>query len=287
MAQVDIGKIKIVWKGPWNSGTAYTVDDAVSHSGNSYICIQAGTNQNPSSATAYWQIMASAGTNGTDADLLNISGTVQGDIYYNNGSAIARLAPGTASQVLKTGGAGANPSWGTLSSDYVKLASNYATGINNSNNISIDGYFTSDYKIYKLYATSRMQNNWLKFRLNQNGSAQTNTWYRYTGVYNRVQSGNNQTGNINGWNNDYFVSHSYWTASTDVGACGEYTIFDPLSTTTRCKLHWKGAEQDASWWYNHHHTGYLNDAGAVTGLTFFPNGGDFTDFGWSLYGLKA
>ena len=31
MAQVDIGKIKIVWKGPWNSGTAYTVDDAVSH----------------------------------------------------------------------------------------------------------------------------------------------------------------------------------------------------------------------------------------------------------------
>ena len=112
MAQVDIGKIKIVWKGPWNSGTSYTVDDAVSHSGNSYICIQAGTNQNPSSATAYWQIMVSAGTNGADADLLNISGTVQGDIYYNNGSAIARLAPGVANQVLKTGGASANPSWG-------------------------------------------------------------------------------------------------------------------------------------------------------------------------------
>lgn len=105
MAQVDIGKIKIVWKGPWNSGTAYTVDDAVSHGGNSYICIQAGTGQNPSSATAYWQSMAQG------ADLINISGTAQGDVYYNNGSAIARLAPGTSGHVLTTGGSGANPSW--------------------------------------------------------------------------------------------------------------------------------------------------------------------------------
>ena len=111
MAQVDIGKIKIVWKGAWNSSTAYTVDDAVSHSGNSYICIQAGTNQNPSSATAYWQIMASAGTNGTDADLLNIASTAQGDIYFNNGSAIARLAPGTSGYYLKTQGGSSNPVW--------------------------------------------------------------------------------------------------------------------------------------------------------------------------------
>ena len=111
MAQVDIGKIKIVWKGPWNSSTAYTVDDAVSHSGSSYICIQAGTNQNPSTATAYWQQMAGKGT---DADLINISGTAQGDIYYNNGSAIARLAAGTSGQALVTQGTGANPIWSTV-----------------------------------------------------------------------------------------------------------------------------------------------------------------------------
>ena len=114
MAQVDIGKIKIVWKGAWNSSTAYTVDDAVSHSGSSYICIQAGTNQNPSTATAYWQQMASKGT---DADLINISGTAQGDIYYNNGSAIARLGAGTSGQFLKTQGTGANPTWGDLSAE--------------------------------------------------------------------------------------------------------------------------------------------------------------------------
>jgi hypothetical protein len=50
---------------------------------------------------------------GTDADLLNISSTAQGDIYYNNGGAIARLGAGTAGQALLSGGAGANPSWGS------------------------------------------------------------------------------------------------------------------------------------------------------------------------------
>lgn len=36
---------------------------------------------------------------------------VQGDIIYYNGSAWARLAPGTSGQYLKTGGSGANPAW--------------------------------------------------------------------------------------------------------------------------------------------------------------------------------
>jgi hypothetical protein len=36
---------------------------------------------------------------------------VQGDIVYYNGAAWANLAPGTAGNVLTTGGAGANPSW--------------------------------------------------------------------------------------------------------------------------------------------------------------------------------
>jgi len=38
--------------------------------------------------------------------------TTQGDIVYFNGTALARLPAGTAGKVLKTGGAGANPSWG-------------------------------------------------------------------------------------------------------------------------------------------------------------------------------
>ena len=68
--------------------------------------------------------MSQKGTDGIDADLLSISGTAQGDIYYNNGSAIARLAPGTNGQALLTGGTGANPSWGDVVSKVLSVSQN-------------------------------------------------------------------------------------------------------------------------------------------------------------------
>ena len=110
MATIDLGNIKFRWRGAYNGSTAYVVDDVVESSGSSYVCILASTGNAPTNTT-YWQQMSAAGTDGTDADLINISGTVQGDIYYNNGSAIARLSAGTSGQFLKTLGTGANPAW--------------------------------------------------------------------------------------------------------------------------------------------------------------------------------
>ena len=150
MATVNIGNIKLNWKGAYNGSTAYAIDDVVSYNGSSYVCIQASTGNLPT-VTAYWEQMSAKGV---DADLINITGTVQGDLYYNNGSAIARLAPGTANQVLKTGGSGANPSWGTLSSDYVKLAAAETTS--NHSTIDVYGYFDdSTYRAYKLITQHR------------------------------------------------------------------------------------------------------------------------------------
>jgi hypothetical protein len=107
MATIDLGRIKFKWQGAYNGATAYVVDDVVESGGNSYVCIAASTGNTPPNAT-YWELMSQKGV---DADLFNISGTVQGDIYYNNGSAIARLAPGTSGQLLQSGGTGANVSW--------------------------------------------------------------------------------------------------------------------------------------------------------------------------------
>ena len=98
MATVTLGNIKFNWKGAWNSGTAYVIDDVVSLSGSSYVSIQAGTNQNPASASAYWQQMSAAGTNGTD---LTTTLTTQGDILFRDGSGLQRLAIGTANQELR------------------------------------------------------------------------------------------------------------------------------------------------------------------------------------------
>ena len=118
MAQIDIGKLKPTWKSAYNNSTAYVVDDMVSYQNQSYICKLASTGNVPTNTT-YWDLIAAKGSDGTDADLAAISGTVQGDLYYNNGSAIARLAPGTNGQVLQTGGASANPSWTTVSTEVV------------------------------------------------------------------------------------------------------------------------------------------------------------------------
>lgn len=54
---------KIIWQGPWNSGTTYAVNDAVSIAGSSYISILGSTNITPPNVT-YWEILAEKGTPG-------------------------------------------------------------------------------------------------------------------------------------------------------------------------------------------------------------------------------
>ena len=66
MATVNLGAIRYNWKGAWNNSTNYVINDVVSNSGNSYICIQAHSNQAVGNATAYWNIMSSAGTYGSN-----------------------------------------------------------------------------------------------------------------------------------------------------------------------------------------------------------------------------
>jgi len=51
-------------QGAWSSATAYVANDVVSYNGSSYIAIQASTNQNPASATAYWMVSANKGDTG-------------------------------------------------------------------------------------------------------------------------------------------------------------------------------------------------------------------------------
>ena len=65
MATIDLGKIKLVWKGTYNSSTAYTVDDLVEFTDSgvtsAYICVANSTGNAPSSsgsAHASWNYLA-------------------------------------------------------------------------------------------------------------------------------------------------------------------------------------------------------------------------------------
>jgi len=115
MATINLGAIKFNWKGAYNSGTSYAVDDVVSSGGNSYVCIQAHTTaQAVGDATAYWNIMSAKGTNGTNGtngtDLTSTL-TTRGDIVFKGASALTRLPKGSTGQVLKQGAN--DPEWGT------------------------------------------------------------------------------------------------------------------------------------------------------------------------------
>ena len=81
MATVNLGNIKFNWKGTYNAGTAYAIDDVVSYNGSSYVCIAATTGNLPT-VTAKWDVMSSAGTNGTNGTDVGTTITTQGDILY-------------------------------------------------------------------------------------------------------------------------------------------------------------------------------------------------------------
>jgi len=100
---VNLGKIRINWRGPWVTGTAYTINDAVSFGGSSYVCVIAHTGGTWATdlAAVNWQIMSQGSS----------SNTTPGDITYYGASSNTRLPIGTAGQVLTVGTSG-YPQWG-------------------------------------------------------------------------------------------------------------------------------------------------------------------------------
>ena len=79
------------WRGAWNSGTAYAVNDGVSYSGSSYICTTAHTNSAPPSAN--WNTLASKGTDGSG------TGDVVGPASVTDGR--VAVFDGTTGKLLK------------------------------------------------------------------------------------------------------------------------------------------------------------------------------------------
>ncbi len=102
MATIDLGKIKMVWRGTYAGGTAYVPDDVVQYTDgtatSSYICTTASTGNAPSSSGTVhgsWAYLAK----GQNASPL----TTRGDIIYRDASADQRLPKGTTGHYLRQG----------------------------------------------------------------------------------------------------------------------------------------------------------------------------------------
>ena len=300
MATINLGNIKFNWQGAYAGGTAYAIDDVVSYNGSSYICKLASTGNLPTNTT-YWDQMSSAGTNGTD---LTSTLTTQGDLVYRDGSGLQRLGAGTAGQVLQTGGAGANPSWTTMSSDVVKLSSNIISG--NPNYIIIDGYYDDTvYSHYKLvgagltYSVLSAGAPMLRYMYDNSGTPTEISVGNYLGHY-RWDRYDGTGGVYNGGNNGHYNStqidfgYDNWALWSDFESTHafEVTIWQPQSTTFKKKIqYWittdngSGGSQILS-----HGSAILNDYTntAITGIKLLNNQNNsyYTGGTVTLYGYK-
>ena len=106
MPTIDLGKIKLKWRGTWSNGGAYTIDDVVEYTDgsvtSSYIAVATSTNQAPSTGgsanSSYWNYLAKGQATSPT--------TTQGDLIVRGASADERLAIGAAGKVLKVNSSG-------------------------------------------------------------------------------------------------------------------------------------------------------------------------------------
>ena len=89
-SEIDVGKIKLVWRGTYNGSTSYEVDDLVVHNDgsttSSYINVANSTGETPSTTgtlnSTYWNKFAEGAS-------ASSSGTIDGEVQFRQGVGFA------------------------------------------------------------------------------------------------------------------------------------------------------------------------------------------------------
>jgi len=176
-------------------------------------------------------------------------------------------------------------SFSSVSSDYVLLATTTASS---SASVSFDGYFSSTYDNYIIYAydvypaTNNVE--W-RMRFRRSNSDVTASNYAQSVL-------NHQTGGYDGQvttgasSFNVFFGGNVGNTSTD-NNCRVITIFNPLSTTTHKAMNYYGwgKRYDGNI-FTTSSSGQLSDATtALSGVSFYMSSGNLTGK-FKLYGIK-
>ena len=139
MATIDLGKVKLVWRGTYSGSFNYVPDDVVYYVdgsvGSSYICIANSTGNAPSSGGslhASWNYLAKGQSTSPT--------TTQGDIIVRGASADGRLAIGAAGEALKVNSAGNGLEYGSAAVIKKIHSFEYSQRTGGSNNAGVNQF---------------------------------------------------------------------------------------------------------------------------------------------------
>ena len=267
MATINIGSLTFTHKGDYASGTAYVKNDVVYYStnGNAYIAKQATTGNAPTNAT-YWNQFAQG----------------SGGIWN------AGLSLGSAGQVVKVNSGASALEFGTISSDYVKIASTELGS--DTSYIDILSCFSSTYKNYKVFAqaniTGSSQQIAFQFITGSN-NVESGSNYRTSG-YQVYRSSSASGGGVYGhWDQIDIRPNENITSTGNLPASWDLTIYDPSSTSKKTHFAFLYGGWGGSYLRSLYANGYWNATTAVTGIRLKPTSGSVLAGGFmSVYGIK-
>ena len=131
-------------RGAWGSGSTYAVNDVVSLSGSSYLAIQASTNQNPATQTAYWLVLAAKGDTGA-GDVSGPASSVDSELALFDSTTGKLIKRASTTGILK--GTSGVLSAATAGTDYVAPAGALGTPSSGTlTNCTVDGTESIGYR---------------------------------------------------------------------------------------------------------------------------------------------
>ncbi len=287
MATIDLGKIKMVWRGTYAGGTAYVPDDVVEYTDtaitSSYICTANSTGNAPSSggtAHASWAYLAK-GAAGSPT-------TARGDIIRRGASADERLAKGSAGQILTMGAD--DPAWAAApESNWVRLANSSVTGQTLST-IRVSE-FTTTYHMYRWYFSNLTMtgSNLIYMRLQKNAddAIQSGSSYSWVSMHPYGASSGGGHNQHHGWGSNKFRPHGDNAVNGNFGMHGWVDFHNPMvAEPTFINFHTVGEEGNVSQLNVHIGGGWYNADEQHKGFEIWPNGNTISSISYSLYGIK-
>ena len=176
-----------------------------------------------------------------------------------------------------------SPSAGSL----IKLAE---TDASNVSSVSLNGYFTSDYDIYKIfidgiYSSSNDVYSRITFNTTGSYTEQTSGYYFVIGSY-RYNIDDNNYAVFDSSENSAGMNFVYVQNSVSGAGSAELTLYNPMSTTYKKMVTGNLCLTHSDWTGVSGFAGYWNSTTAITGIRFKTGSGNIYARKIRLYGIK-